>query len=79
MPNNLDLPEPRVQDRASDLLGAQGTEAVRSQPPPREASQTVAAHLPLDVTPNTQVRDGPSPEEVEKARALAEQLDKKKK
>lgn len=30
MPNNLQLADPRLQDRASDLLGVQGTEAVRA-------------------------------------------------
>ncbi|GAA5906309.1 hypothetical protein JCM8208_003510 [Rhodotorula glutinis] len=51
MPNNLGYSDPRIQDRASDMIGHQGTEPVK---------------------------DGPSPEEVKKARELAELLEGKK-
>lgn len=30
MPNNLELDDPRVQDRASDLIGSRYTEPVRA-------------------------------------------------
>ncbi|GAA6033728.1 hypothetical protein JCM8097_004401 [Rhodosporidiobolus ruineniae] len=32
MPNNLDLADPRTQDRASDLHGMPGTEALKDPP-----------------------------------------------
>ena len=85
MPNNLGYSDPRIQDRASDMIGHQGTEPVRpslslSLSPRRRRSPCRArADHPPPLSHRPQVKDGPSPDEVKKARELAELLEGKKK
>ncbi|GAA5827974.1 hypothetical protein JCM11251_005673 [Rhodosporidiobolus azoricus] len=47
MPNNLELEDPRTQDRASDLLGIPGTEALKDAPTETELEKVreLAARL----------------------------------
>ncbi|SGY32969.1 BQ5605_C002g01428 [Microbotryum silenes-dioicae] len=40
-PNNLNLADPREQDRASDLIGARNTEPVNNDPPSEEEMRRV--------------------------------------
>ncbi|GAA5914074.1 hypothetical protein JCM6882_001842 [Rhodosporidiobolus microsporus] len=47
MPNNLELDDPRTQDRASDLLGMPGTESIKDPPTEQELEKVreLAARL----------------------------------
>ncbi|GAA6006667.1 hypothetical protein JCM10207_005012 [Rhodosporidiobolus poonsookiae] len=48
MPNNLDLADPRVLDRASDLLGTTGTEPVADPPTEAELAKVRELAASLD-------------------------------